>query len=146
MNKFRFEYSCSYYVCTWYTHVCTWYVIVCSVWYLKNVIPFPAPGNFHCELACNPFMIGLDSAYRQELAIRYILGTYLVYNSLYLSRMAVSIWSAFLWLFFQNTFKRVCQRLNSVERCWVMYGHEKGKMAQESWPYDKAILSEYRQW
>ncbi len=30
---------------------------------LKNVVPFPAPGNFHCELACNPFMIGLDSAY-----------------------------------------------------------------------------------
>ena len=29
-------------------------------------------GNFHCELACNPFMIGLDSAYRQESANRYI--------------------------------------------------------------------------
>ena len=41
---------------------------------LKNVNPFPAPGNFHCELACNPFMIGLDSAYRQESANRYIHG------------------------------------------------------------------------
>ena len=31
-------------------------------------------GNFHCELACNPFMIGLDSAYRQESANWYIHG------------------------------------------------------------------------
>ena len=31
-------------------------------------------GNFHCKLACNPFMIGLDSAYRQESANRYIHG------------------------------------------------------------------------
>ena len=74
MNEFRFEYSCLYYVCIWYTHVCTWYVIVCSVQSLNNVIPFPAPGNFHCELACNPFMIGLDSAYRQELGNLYIHG------------------------------------------------------------------------
>ncbi len=42
---------------------------------LKNFIPFPAaPGNFHCELACNPFMIGLDSAYRQEIGNLYIHG------------------------------------------------------------------------
>ena len=72
MNELRFEYLCLYYVCTWCIHVCTWYVIVCSVQYLKNVISFPAPGNFHCELACNPFMIGLDSAYRQESANWYI--------------------------------------------------------------------------
>ena len=29
-------------------------------------------GNFHCELACDPFMIGLDSAYVHESADWYI--------------------------------------------------------------------------
>jgi hypothetical protein len=66
------EYTCLYKVCTWYTLVCTWFILVCSVSYYENAKPFPAQGNLHCKLACDPFMIGLDSAYVQESADWYI--------------------------------------------------------------------------
>jgi hypothetical protein len=69
---FQFVYTCLYIGCTWYTLVCTWFHLDCSVPYLENTKPFPAQGDFHCKLACNPFMIGLDSAYVQESASWYI--------------------------------------------------------------------------
>jgi hypothetical protein len=69
---FLFVYTCLYIACTWYKPVCTWFIHVHSVSYLENAKPFPAQCDVHCELACNPFMIGLDSAYVQESAIWYI--------------------------------------------------------------------------
>ena len=66
--------NCLYHVhtlyihCTYMVHTLTYYV---HVHWLFNMYHW---GNFHCELACNSFMIGLDSAYRQESANQYIHG------------------------------------------------------------------------
>ena len=136
---FLFVYTCLYIACTWYKPVCTWFIHVHSVSYLENAKPFPAQCDVHCELACNPFMIGLDSAYVQESAIWYIhcLEAY-IHAKNHRGR-----WSAFLWLFSQKTFKHVCQLLYRVERCWAMYEHAKDKKSQESWPPATVILSVY---
>ena len=82
-------YNCSYYVYTLYIHgsyidiLCTCALFIQCLYHR---------GNFHCDLACNPFMIGLDSAYRQESANQYIHGL----AGSVVAKKGCGIWSAFL--------------------------------------------------
>jgi hypothetical protein len=66
----------------------------------------------------------------QESAVLYMQCTYAYIHP----KNACGRWSAFLWHFLKNAYRRVCQRLYMLKPCTVMSVHEKGKMPQESWP------------
>ena len=70
---------------------------------------------------CTAFVIGIDNAIVQEIAILYMQCSYPL-------RTAVAGGLHLL----KNEYIRVCQRLYMVKQCTVMSVHENMKMLQES--------------
>jgi hypothetical protein len=87
---------------------CTWAPIILCMYHW---------GDFHCKLVCNPFMIGLDSAYVQESAIWYIhcLEAY-IHAKNHRGR-----WSAFLSLFVFSVFIHCSASFNAVQQLTYVF-------------------------
>ena len=85
-------------------------------------------GNFHCELACNPFMIGLDSAYVQESADLYIHGL----EAYIPPKNGCGMWSAFLGHFAIFVFIHRSAVFNTVQQLTYAFKRVFREKPQES--------------